>query len=52
MVAACLTGTMGFLFFDGGRGNKTPLGLYLDKSRAATFQMKTNTNINLRTYCY
>jgi hypothetical protein len=25
---------MGFLFFDGGRGNKTPLGLYLTKSLA------------------
>ena len=25
---------MGFVFFDGGRGNKTPLGLYLTKSLA------------------
>jgi hypothetical protein len=34
IVAVCLTGKMGFLFFDGGRGNKTPLGLYLTKSLA------------------
>jgi hypothetical protein len=34
IVAVCLTGKMGFLIFDGGRGNKTPLGLYLAKSLA------------------